>query len=459
MSIFKDCDIRGIYDVELNADTAYRLGRAVASRRVGQEVVVAGDVRLSTPPLKAALIDGLCASGAQVIDLGLVPTSAFYYARRARHADVGVMVTASHNPPRYNGFKVTLGDLPVTPEDLQTLAQSMVAGDFVSAPGTCHTEQVLPGYMDMLCAAFPALKAHQVVVDAGNGSMSAVAPTVLRRVGQQVDELYCTPDGTFPNRDPNPAIPAHLRDLQARILATGAELGVAYDGDGDRVIFVDGRGRVQPADRTLVLFIRHLVRTQPGAGVVYDLKSSSVVAEEAFAAGGKPIMERSGHAFIKRRLLTEGALLGGEISGHYFFGALGGDDALYATLLMLQTLDQLGQPFAVAMDSVPEYPITPDLRLQCAPELARAILDELAHAFRDHPIDTLDGVRILFPHGWALARISITEPLITLRFEAHSPAELAEIQRQVRARSPRLDQIMAGAAPVAKSDPPARDGA
>jgi len=445
MSIFKDCDIRGVYGAELNEETAHLLGRAVGTRLAGRDCVVGGDLRPSTPSLKAALIEGLRASGAGVIDLGILPTPAFYFGKKRLGAYGGVMVTASHNPPRYNGFKLIFGDLPVIPEDLQAVARQMETGEFTRGQGDYRQEEILPDYVAFLCAAFPGLKPQHVVVDAGNGSLSNVAPQVLRQLGQRVEELHCIPDGTFPHRDPNPAIPAHLSDVRQRVLDVGAELGVAYDGDGDRVIFIDGRGRVQPADRTLVLFIRYLLRQHPGASIVYDLKSSSVVAEETLAAGGRPLRERSGHAFIKRRLLTEGAILAGEISGHYFFGELGGDDALYATLFLLRVLGDWGATLAEAMDTVSVYPITPDLRIPCPAERVQRILEELREAFRDYPIDTLDGVRIQFPHGWALARISVTEPFITLRFEAHTTQELERIQGEVRQRSPLLDQLMSEA--------------
>jgi len=442
MSIFKDCDIRGVYGPELDESTAYRLGRAVATRLDGQSVVVAGDLRKSTPALKSAIVDGLLASGAEVIDLGIVPTPAFYFGKKRFRTAGGVMVTASHNPAKYNGFKLIFGDLPVTPEDLDALAQQMSVGSYRDGRGACRQEDILEAYISSLLVAFPGLRPRPVVVDAGNGSLWWAGPAILRRASQVVHELYCTPDGAFPRRDPNPSVPEHLHDLTRQVVSTGAALGVAYDGDGDRVIFVDNLGRVQPADRTLVLLIRHLLAQHRGAKIVYDLKCSSVVAEETLALGGQPLMEKAGHAFIKRRLLAEGAILGGEVSGHYFFGALGGDDALYATLMFLRALDAAGLDAATAMDSVPRYPITPDIRVPCPRERAQAILRQLEAAFLGHPITTLDGVRIQFPEGLALARISVTEPLITLRFEARTAERLAEIQRLVRQRSTLLDELL-----------------
>ena len=442
MSIFKACDIRGVYGTELNESTAHDLGRAVGTRLLGDEIVVGGDLRPSTQPLKQALIDGLQRSGAHVVDLGILPTPAFYYGKQILRAAGGVMVTASHNPARYNGFKLMLGDLPILPEDLQSLAQQMRAKEYVDRVGSYRQEHVLERYQTALWSAFPHLRARRIVVDAGNGSMGPVAPRVLERAGQVVEPLFCEPDGTFPHRDPNPAVPEHLDALAGRVVAVGGELGVAYDGDGDRAVFVDGLGRVISADRILVLMLRYALRKHAGGRVVYDLKSSSVVADETRAAGGVPIMERSGHAFIKRTLIAEDALLGGEISGHFFYGELGGDDALYATLYLLDVLDGLGVSLQEALRTVPSYPITPDIRLPCPSDEALGILDQLRHTFRDLPISQLDGVRIQFPHGWALARISVTEPLITLRFEAQTDADLKKIQARVRGASAELDALM-----------------
>jgi phosphomannomutase/phosphoglucomutase len=445
MSIFKSCDIRGVFGDELTADTARRLGRALASRWPGTTVVVGRDLRPSSPELATALIDGLVASGAQVTDTGEVPTPVLYYAKRQHGFAVAVMVTASHNPPQYNGFKLMWGDLPVSPEDIATLADEMAAGDFVTAQGSVRHLAVVDAYLSFIRSLCPTLQPRRVVVDCGSGSMSTVAPGLLGQLGIAVIPLYCQPDGRFPFRDPNPAIARHLTNLCHAVVDQGAELGLAFDGDGDRVIAADGRGAVVPADRTLVLLIRDLLASQPGASVVYDQKSSSIVPEEIVRHGGRPLREKSGHAFIKRRLLIEDAALGGEISGHYFFRELGGDDALYACLALLRALDRLGASFTEAIASVPSYPISPDIRLPATPDVARRVLADLEASFSEQPVDHLDGVRIDFSDGWALARLSVTEPLITLRFEAHTQDRLAALQAEIRRASPTLERLWAAA--------------
>lgn len=441
MSIFKACDIRGVFGEELSADTARLLGQAIGTRMAGKVVAVAGDLRASTPALLDELIRGLLSTGAQVVSFGTVPTPVFYFGKDLVKAAAGIMVTASHNPRQYNGFKVILGDLPVIPQDLQALAAEMEAQRFTSGCGTYQERRIEDEYCASIESNLNIPHRREVVVDAGNGSFWELAPRILANLGQEVDPLFCTPDGSFPNRNPNPAIPEYLQALCDRVVDGGADLGVAYDGDGDRAVFVDETGQVHPAERILVLFIRSQLHRHPGAKVVYDLKSSSAVADEIQAAGGIAIAERSGHAFIKRRMMTESAVLGGEVSGHFFFGALNRDDALYATVLLLQVLDELGVSLSSAMATVPSYANTPDIRIPCAANIANTIITELSSAFRHLRQDHLDGVRICFPHGWALARVSVTEPLITLRFEAHTNKELAEIQAEVAAASPLLRSV------------------
>ncbi len=445
MTIFKSCDIRGLYDQELTPAFARDLGLAIGTVLAGGRVVVGGDARPSTPALKGALIEGLMASGCYVLDAGLAPTSALYFAHTQLKTDGVVIVTASHNPPGYNGFKMILGEWPITEEELQALRERIERREFRQGQGYWDRVDVLAEYQADLARFFRPGRDLRVVVDAGNGCFSRVAPALLRQKGYRVSERFCQIDGRFPNRDPNPAVAAHLTGLIEQVRAERADLGVAYDGDGDRAVFVDDRGRVLPGDRALVLFIRHrlpLAQTLAERTVVYDLKCSSVVAEETARWHGVPRLERSGHTFIKTTLLQTGARLGGEISGHYFFGELGRDDALFATLLMLQILLQSNEPLSALMDTVPHYPITPDLRLPCSPEERAAILSALPIAFAGYEVSYVDGVRVAFEDGWLLARPSVTEPLLTLRFEGHTEARLQEIQAEAIRRVPALGQLM-----------------
>lgn len=433
MSIFKACDVRGRAGTELTAEVAEQLGRAIGTAIDGREVVVGGDLRLSTAALKEGLARGLASAGCRVLDVGVLPTPAFYFAKDRLGVQAGVMVTGSHNPPADNGFKITLGPRPITEQELGALEQLMQGGRYRGGTGRVEPHDLVASYQAAVLAPFSGRSRRRLVVDAGNGCYARIAPPVLRELGHEVIELFCEPDGRFPGRSPNPSVPAHLTALQETVRSSQAELGVAYDGDGDRAVFVDERGRVVESDRSIVLLARHLLRQRPGK-VVYDLKCSSVVPEEVRRLGGEPIMERSGHAFIKTTLLREGAVLGGEISGHFFFGDIGRDDGLVATLTMLEALDEAGASLARLVDSVPRYPITPDIRIPCPADLAREIVAELEAAFADDPglaIHRLDGVRIDWPDGWALARPSVTEPLLTLRFEAHTEARLLAIQQQV----------------------------
>ncbi len=446
LSIFKGCDIRGRYRQELTPEFALDFGKAVGTRLDGARVLVGGDARPSTPLLKGALCQGLMDVGCHVTDLGLIPTSALYFSQDLLNVQPVVMVTASHNPPEYNGFKLMLDRQPITESELTQLRRAVVERQFPPAAGFWDRADVLPAYQDHLAGFFDVRAGRKVVVDAGNGCLSEIAPAVLRRLGYEVVERFCTIDGRFPNRDPNPAVPEHIQGLASQVVAEKADLGVAYDGDGDRAVFVDETGRILPSDQTLVLFVRQLLPLASDAGgrsVVYDIKCSSIVAEEIQRWHGKPVMERSGHTFIKTTMMREHAILGGEISGHFFFGQLNRDDALYATLLMLHILSLSRSPLSALVDQIPHYPITPDLRLPCPPEEQPKVLSDLQAAFADHEISTIDGVRIAFDGGWALARSSVTEPLITLRFEGHTPQRLEEIQQLVRQRVPAIDKMMA----------------
>ena len=425
MSPFKDCDIRGIYPTEIDEALAHRIGRALAALHPGARVCVGGDVRDSTPALKAALIDGLTRGGIEVWDVGGVPTPALYFAIGNTGADGGAMVTASHNPAHYNGIKLQFGPLPVDRAAMDALAARVAAGDFPTAPGRCVARPILPAYLDDLVRRFRAPRPLRVVLDAGNGAMGGPAPKAFRRAGHEVVELYCEPDGRFPNRAPNPADPGNLAGLQRAVVAHGADLGVAFDGDGDRCAFVDETGRVVLNEAALVLFIRALPSHKP-VPVVYDYKCSSAVRRAILEMGGEPIVERTGHAFVQRRFLERNAALAGEASGHFFFNALGYDDGLFAALTMARLLCASELPLSRLVSEIRCPPITPDLRLPCPyaeQDACLAAIERLALS-QDCEVSHPDGILLTFPDGWLLARKSVTAEQLTLRAEAQTPERL-----------------------------------
>ena len=437
MSIFKDCDIRGVYPTEIDESAARRIGRAMAAQRPGVRIAVGGDVRVSTPALKAAFIEGLMAGGAHVEDLGTIPTPVLYFVLARGDAEGGATVTASHNPPQYNGIKFMFDGCPVTRRDIDALQAVYDAGTFAEAPGSLVRVDPLPDYLASLKRRFTARKPLKIVVDAGNGAMSAIAPTALRQSGYEVVELFCEADGRFPNRDPNPAEYSHLSAVCEKVRAVGADLGVAFDGDGDRAVFIDETGAPVMNEKSLVLFIRRLLRDRP-TPVVYDQKSSSVIRRAALEMGGTPVPERSGHAFIKRRFQEVGAAIAGEVSGHFFFGELGYDDGLFATMLMADIVAETSRPLSALTADIVCPPITPDLRMRCPYDQQQAWLDhiEALAEGRACAVSRLDGVRLEFPDGWVLARKSVTAEQITLRAEAESPARLRELLELVAGALP-----------------------
>jgi len=423
MSIYKECDIRGIVGEGLTVEVAERIGRAVGTVMSGRSLVVAGDVRSSTPAMKAALLAGLATTAVDVLDAGSVPTPVFYDALSARGADGGVMVTASHNPAHYNGFKLSLGPEPVTPADIARIAALVASGDFASGSARFHEIDALTPYAQRVRERIGTAPAQRIVIDAGNGAAALIAPQLLRSLGHEVDELFTDVDGRFPNRSPNPAEPGVLLALQRRVTETGADLGVAFDGDGDRAVFVDRHGRVASAEEVLVVLSRYLL--EPGGAVVYDLKSSSVVANAVAALGGRALMERSGHAFIRTTFLRERARLAGEVSGHFFFRELGHDDAIYAAASLSAVLARHGSDLAAEVARIARPVITPDVRVPWPLDERDELLERVAAAFADRPIARLDGVRVTFDDGWLLVRKSVTEPVVTVRIEAADEAALA----------------------------------
>ena len=424
MSIFHACDIRGIADKELTDEIADKIAMAVGTKLTGQKVVVGGDIRLSTPRLQQIMSQTLAQSGCQVIDIGTVATPVFYYALKAAKATGGVMVTASHNPGSYNGFKLVLGPKPVTECDIDEIARLVENGGSVRGEGSITHRQVVDQYITHTASKAKGGKLR-VVLDAGNGANSTIAPPLFRALGYEVIELFCQPDGHFPNRPPNPAVAENLAALGQKVIASGANIGIAFDGDGDRVAFVDENGRPLDNDIIMVLLARYYLEEKPGA-IVYDAKCSMVVPEEVAKAGGRAVMARAGHTFSKAAFLREKALFAGEISGHFFFSELGYDDGMFGGLKVCEFVARHGS-LAALVDAIPSYLLTPDIRVPYSGTDKVAILEQVAALLAKYSPNLIDGVRIEFPDGWGMIRASVTEPLFTLRFEAKSLKRLKEI--------------------------------
>ncbi len=434
MSIFKACDIRGIAGKDLTDAMARKIGLAVGTKLNGKLAIVGGDIRLSTPRLKEVFIQALVESGCRVIDIGTVATPVFYFALKDYAADGGVMITASHNPAEYNGFKLVFGPRPASEADIAEIGELVAAGAQVSGTGSVKAVSVREEYF-----AYTVSKAEpgrlRVVLDAGNGAAAPFAPQLFRLLGYDVVELYCEPDGNFPNRPPNPALAPNLAALGECVRKTKAALGIAFDGDGDRAGFVDEAGRALDNDDILVLLARSYLEKHKNGTVVYDAKCSMVVPEEISKAGGRPVMARAGHTFSKDAFQREQALLAGEISGHFFLSELGYDDAMFAGLKVASFVEQHGS-LAAQIDSIPNYLLTPDIRIPYMGNDKESILEQAAQKLALYHPNRIDGVRIDFADGWAMIRSSVTEPLFTLRFEAKTAGRLKEITNILLAALP-----------------------
>jgi phosphomannomutase/phosphoglucomutase len=439
--IFRQYDIRGTVGVDLTEAVALAVGRAVGSaarERLGRPPVLAvgRDNRPSGQELQRALVEGLVATGATVRDAGLVPTPTLYFAIAHLHADGGVQVTGSHNPPEMNGFKIVLDGLPVAGEEIQALRERIASGRFTAGTGSVASHEVIGAYRaEIVRRIGPLARPLKVVVDCGNGTAGLTGPDVLASLGAEVDRLYCDSDGTFPHHHPDPTVLENLRDLQARVRAIGADLGIAFDGDGDRVGAVDEGGTVLFGDQILALLGEDLVRRLgKGREVIFDVKCSDGLVEALERVGARPVMWMTGHSHIKTKMKESGAILAGEMSGHMFFGPpdyLGFDDALYAAARLLKIVAAQARPVSALRSGLPQYVSTPEIRVDCAEDRKRAVVEAAAHHFgARYPTVTLDGVRWRAADGWGLIRASNTQPVLVMRFEARTAAGLAAIRRE-----------------------------
>lgn len=439
--IFREYDIRGIVGRDLDPGVAEAVGRAYATaiRRVvtgrAPQVVTGRDNRPSSPELAAALIQGLRAGGVDVLDVGTVPTPLVYWAERTLGADGGLQVTGSHNPPEWNGIKMSLAGGSVWGAAIQEMRDWILAGSLAEGGGGLRQVPVLDRYLDDIRDRIRPLRRVRVAVDCGNGTGSLLAVPLLEALGCEVTPLYCESDGTFPNHHPDPTVDANLLDLIGVVRDQGLEAGIAFDGDADRIGVVDDRGRVVRGDILLLLFgLDLLERRGKGQSMVFDVKCSQVVPEVFAARGGVPIMWKTGHSLLKEKMKAEGALLGGELSGHICFADdyYGFDDALYDAGRLVELLARSPRTLSAMVDDLPRYVSTPEIRLEVTEELKWAVVDAALEHFRArYPVVDVDGVRILFGDGWGLLRASNTQPVLVARYEASSPERLREIRGEV----------------------------
>ncbi len=461
-TIFKAYDIRGIVGRNVDESFAEHLGRAFGSQAVaaGEKAVAVGrDGRLSGPVLAAALIRGLKSTGLDVVDIGMVTTPMLYYvaATRGRQGcNSGIQVTGSHNPKDYNGFKMVMSGRAIYGEDIQALKRRIEAEDYVSRRGRSGRMDIVAEYTQRIVGDARQARPMKIVVDSGNGIPGATAPAILRALGNEVIDLYSAVDGDFPNHHPDPSKPENLADLIKVVHATGAELGLAFDGDGDRLGVVTAQGHIIYPDRQIMLFARDILKRRKGAQIIFDVKCSQRLPVVIREAGGRPLMWKTGHSLIKAKLKETGAPFAGEMSGHLFFGErwYGFDDAMYTASRLLEILSREKNPSAF-LDALPTSFNTPELNVPCAEGEHHAVVAELlARAadgrlkFDGGEIGTIDGLRVDFADGFGLIRASNTTPVLVLRFEGHTPEALERIEAQFMAalRSVKPDAMVAAAA-------------
>ncbi|HSJ25783.1 MAG TPA: phosphomannomutase/phosphoglucomutase [Longimicrobiales bacterium] len=437
--IFREYDIRGIVAADFTGDVPERIGRAYASElralhggRDGLVVAVGRDNRPTSPGLAEQVTRGIRAAGVHVLDFGTVPTPVLYYAAAREGTDGGLQITGSHNPPEYNGFKMIAGGRSVYGDAIQRIRGRMETSDYASGAGAYEARDILGTYVEDVGGRFHLERPIRVVVDCGNGTGSVVAVELLERAGAQVIPLYCESDGTFPNHHPDPTVDEYIQDLIATVRREGADLGVGFDGDADRIGAVDENGNIVRGDLLLLLFaLDALERLGAPQTLVFDVKCSQAVPEVYDAAGGQSIMWKTGHSLIKEKMKEVGAPVAGELSGHICFGEdyYGFDDALYGACALMQLVSRDAEPLSARVAKFPQYVSTPEIRIDVTEETKFAIVtDAVAHFRRDYDVIDVDGVRVLFDGGWGLLRASNTQPVLVMRCEARTDERLAEIR-------------------------------
>jgi phosphomannomutase/phosphoglucomutase len=442
--IFREYDIRGILDQDFDLADVDAVGRGFGTylhQHGGKTAVIGRDCRLSSPAIREVLVKALMQAGVRTIDVGICPTPVFYFALHHLKVDGGLMVTASHNPPQYNGFKVSLGTESIFGEEIQNFRRLLEKGGFVSGQGSLETYDILTPYSDYVSQRIRIERPVRFAVDAGNGTGGVVAAPLFKRLGSPAVELFTDMDGRFPNHEPDPTVPKNMTVLAETVVRQGLELGIGFDGDADRIGVVDETGQLIYGDMIMAIFARDILKSEKGGTFIAEVKCSKNLYDDIEAHGGRAIMWRTGHSLIKRKLKEEKALMAGEMSGHMFFAHrfLGFDDAIYAACRFLEIVSRTPKPVSAYLADLPKMINTPEIRVPCPDDIKFKLVELVKQELgKNYDIITVDGVRVRFPDGWGLLRASNTGPLLVLRFEAESEKRLMEIRSLVEGTLERL---------------------
>lgn len=442
--IFREYDIRGVYNEQFTLEFAYHLGRAFSSyvyKKTGKKnfrLSLGYDARESSVPINEMLRKGMTESGAQVYLLGLVTSPISYYSTFDLDLDGAIMVTGSHNPPEYNGFKISLGKTTIFGDEIQALKKIMIEKDYIDGAGKSEVHDIFPSYLARYKKEFGQIKPIKVVLDCGNGAGGAVVRNLFNAVGLEPLILFEKPDGRFPNHHPDPTVEENLKDLQKAVLETGAVCGIGFDGDADRIGVVDHTGKMIYGDELMTIFARSIIQANPGAKIVGDVKCSDRMYADIAKAGGIPVLWKTGHSLVKEKIKVEKSPFGGEMSGHIFFADrnYGYDDAPYAGLRLCEIISKTGKNISQLLEGLPSAFNTPEIRIDTTEEKKVLIVEKVKEKFSKNSdasikVNLIDGIRISFADGWALARASNTQPVLVVRFESISEAGLKRIQSSV----------------------------
>ena len=446
--IFREYDIRGIVGKDLTPASVTSIGKAIGTyirRGNGKNMVLGRDVRSSSVEFCNILAKALNSTGCNVIDIGMVPTPVLYFALHHFNADGGVMITGSHNPPEFNGFKISQGFHSLYGEKVQELKGLIEVNDFEVGTGITQQQPVLAEYMEKICSILEIPRKIKVVVDGGNGCFGIVGPDLLKKLGQTPIEIFSEPDGTFPNHHPDPTVSEHLTDLIEKVRLENAELGIGFDGDADRIGVVDEKGNILWGDQLLTIFARDILSRNPGATIVGEVKCSQNLYKDIKKQGGVPVMAAAGHSLIKNKMRETGALLAGEMSGHICFADnyYGFDDAIFAACRVLQIVAQSNTKVSEMLADLPETAYTPEIRIDCPDDQKFKIVRELTEIFREkYEVIDIDGVRINFDDGWALIRASNTQPILVLRLEAGTKERLKELVAIIKEQTDKYKPVI-----------------